>query len=234
MIQFYAPNLLENPVLGPDESHHCMKVVRKKVGDEILVTDGKGVRALCRIQEIHGREVRLEILSSEIVPKSWCGRIILAVAPTKNSDRMSWLVEKAVEIGVDDIIFLKCQNSERKTVNIDRLKRNAVSAMNQSLKTRLPELKGICRIEDLFGYKAEKFFGYCDSSSEKFSFAKEIEADQDILITIGPEGDFSRDEVVKMTENGFKAVTFGEERLRTETAALYGVTAVHVVSNLKD
>lgn len=233
MIQFYATDLRDSFTLGADETNHCLRVLRKKAGDIIWVTDGKGFRYECRIAGIGKRDLKLDILSEEFIPKSWNNRIILAVAPTKNADRMAWLVEKATEIGVDEIRFIGCRHNERKEVNIDRLNRNAVSAMTQSLKTRKPEIIGIKPLESIIGLKGEKYFGYCSPEIPKTEFVNEYKSGTDIVIAIGPEGDFSKAEVESLIEAGFRATTFGNERLRTETAALYGLTAVHVLNNKK-
>lgn len=232
MIQFYAPDILISGSLGLEESAHCMRVLRKRVGDIISVTDGRGNRFECRIAAGDAKRVELDIISQTEVPKSWQGNITLAVAPTKNADRMAWLVEKATEIGVDRIIFIKCSNSERKAVNIERLRRNAISAMDQSLKTRLPAIEGIVPIKEIVSLTGSRYFGYCDDSTPRLEFVKEYEAGKDVVILIGPEGDFSKEEVEMLTAGGFVAVTFGDERLRTETAALYGVTAIHVINNM--
>lgn len=234
MIQFYAPDLTETLTLGAEETAHCVKVLRKKPGDHIFVTDGRGKRFDCIISEINKKGVSLEILSSEEIPKNWDFRIVLAVAPTKNADRMAWLVEKATEIGVDEIRFIDCRFSERKQVNIERLRRNAVSAMNQSLKTRLPEIIEIKPLSSIHSLKGEKFFGYCSREMERLEFSKEYVGCRDVVIAIGPEGDFSAEEVEKLIEVDFKAVTFGNERLRTETAALFAVAATHIINELKN
>lgn len=232
MIQFYAPDIENTHSLSVEESLHCVRVLRKRSGDVIHVTDGRGTRYECRILEADTRDVKLEIVSRTEVAKNWDCRIILAVAPTKNADRMAWLVEKATEIGVDGIRFVSCRHSERKNVNTDRLRRNAISAMNQSLKARLPEIREVT-FRDLIETDAEgRFFGYCDEKTERVEFVNEYVPGSDVVIAIGPEGDFSEEEVGSLREAGFKAVTLGKERLRTETAALYSVTAVHVINNM--
>ena len=234
MIQFYAPELSESLFLSPEESHHCVKVLRKRTGDIIYVTDGKGTRGECRIIIADTRGVKLELLSKTVVPKNWKNEISLAVAPTKNADRMAWLVEKATEIGLDRILFINCRNSERKNLNVERLRRNALSAMNQSLKAYLPKVEEMVRLEDILTMEGEKYFGYCDSEINRKEFVKTYESHRDVLIAIGPEGDFSKEEVMLMKDAGFTAVTFGAERLRTETAALYSVAAVHVIDDLNN
>lgn len=232
MIQFYASELTETLTLGPEESSHCVRVLRKKEGDIIYVTDGHGFRYRCRLIKADPRKVSVEVLDREEVKKGWNNKITLIIAPTKNADRMAWLVEKATEIGVDQICFAHCRNSERKTVNVERLRRNAISAMNQSLKTRLPEINEMDSLLSLLYKDGEKYFGYCDSATERKSFAKEYAPNSDVTVAIGPEGDFSPEEVAAMRDASFLAVTFGDERLRTETAALYAVTAIHVINNL--
>lgn len=232
MIQFYAPSIVQNPVLGAEEALHCVRVLRKRSGDIIYATDGKGKRYECRINEASTREVKLEILAEETVQKGWNYRLCLAVAPTKNADRMAWLVEKATEIGVDEIIFIRCRYSERKEVNIERLRRNAISAMNQSLKTLLPEINGVEDLKSILNREGEKFFGYCSPEIPKVDFVKEYSPGNNVIIAIGPEGDFSSEEVENLMQAGFMPVTFGSQRLRTETAALFGVTATHIVNDL--
>lgn len=233
MIQFYSPDIEKNPSLSAEEAQHCVKVLRKKEGDTIYVTDGKGKRFECEITSVSRSEVKLHIVSESEIAKSWNYRLAIAVAPTKNADRMAWLMEKCVEIGVDKIIFIKCGRSERKVVNIERLRRNAVSAMNQSLKTRLPEIEDILPLENILTFEGLKYFGYCDNDEDKKEFVKDYKPGHDVLIAIGPEGDFTTEEVERLKKGGFKDVTFGDERLRTETAALYGVCAVHVINDMK-
>lgn len=231
MIQFYAPDIRDSHALGQEESSHCVRVLRKKAGDRISVTDGKGLRYECRIIKADPRRVELEVEGETSIPKSWPNTITLAVAPTKNADRMAWLVEKATEIGVDRICFIGCRFSERKNVNVERLRRNAVSAMNQSLKARLPEINDMTHLKSILNMDGEKFFGYCDSDSERSVFVEEYNPKTDVVVAIGPEGDFSPEEVTALKEAGFRPVTFGDERLRTETAALYAVTAIHVIND---
>lgn len=232
MIQFYAPDLRNSMCLTPEESAHCAKVLRKKSGDIIFVTDGKGFRFECEITKADAKKVEVIILNEVFIKKSWKGLVTIAVAPTKNADRMSWLVEKATELGVDKIIFISCRNSERKNVNIERLRKNAISAMNQSLKTFLPELEGITKLDQILDIPGYKFFGYCLPNSERSIFAKDYLPSSDVVVAIGPEGDFSEDEVKILIQCGYKPVTFGDERLRTETAALYAIASIHVVDSL--
>lgn len=232
MIQFYAPDIRENLQLSPEESVHCIRVLRKKAGDEIWITDGCGLRYRCVITVADPRGVRIEILSATEIDKSWDFNLTIAVAPTKNADRMAWLVEKCTEVGVDRIIFMECRHSERKNINVSRLRRNAISAMNQSLKTRLPEIPDLQPFDRILELEGEKYFGYCDFTTERVDYAMALVSNRapgNIIVAIGPEGDFSPEEVNAMKEAGFLAVTFGDERLRTETAAFYSATAAHIL-----
>lgn len=231
MIQFYSPDIDTSLRLGPEESQHCVRVLRQRAGDIIFVTNGKGRRYECRILEATTKGVRVEILTSTDHGRNWNHDIVLAIAPTKNVDRISWLVEKAVEIGVDKIIFLKCEHNERKCVNLERMRRIAISAMNQSLKTILPQIVDLTSIEDLTTSKGweQAFFGYCDIKEKRQRFVESFNPEKSVLICIGPEGDFSASEVQTMKNGGFIPVTFGDERLRTETAGIYGLSGVHIL-----
>lgn len=235
MIQFYNKDIASTKTLLPEESHHCVKVLRHKIGDHIFVVDGNGSRYECEIIDDNRKGVRLEIVNVANNTKSWSGRIILAVAPTKNNDRMDWLVEKVVECGVDAIVPIECHNSERHVLKLDRLERIAVSAMKQSLKTILPELypmMGFAEMAKLFDDIEAKYIGYCDNWLERKRFVDVYKPNADVVIAIGPEGDFSQAEIDTAVAAGFEAVTFGDERLRTETAALYGVVAAHTLNDL--
>ena len=238
MIQFYAPDILTTSTLPESDSAHCCRVLWRKEGDEVYVVDGKGKRFRCVIVEAHPKHTMLEIQEEEELPSHWGFRLTLAVAPTKNADRMEWLLEKIVEIGVDRVVLLKCARSERKVMKPERLEKVMVSAMKQSLKGILPELSPMVSIKDFINEQRDsgafRCFGYCSEVYPRKGFAKSCPPGKDVVIMIGPEGDFSPEEVEMAVEAGFLPVTFGESRLRTETAALYGVTASHVVNSLKD
>ena len=143
MTRFYAPDIKQTLTLPEGESGHCCRVLRLSEGDDVEAVDGKGTLHRCRIIDAHPRRTGIEIIESIVEPRHWNPRITLALAPTKNMDRMEWLVEKAVEIGVDRIVFLDCEHSERRVVKPERIERIMVSAMKQSLKSRMPELTGM-------------------------------------------------------------------------------------------
>lgn len=235
MIQFYSPQIETDPFLPEEESGHCCRVLRMNVGDTIRVTDGRGGLYSCRIKDANPKHTGLEILESRKEP-SRNYSLTLAVAPTKNADRMEWMVEKAVEIGVDRIVLLKCDRSERKNLRTDRIRKIMISAMNQSLELHLPLLDELTSIKDFVNERSlgsQKFFGYCSEDFSRKELVKECKAGEDVIVMIGPEGDFSPSEVSMAVENGFIPVTFGEKRLRTETAGVFAVCAVNIINQLQ-
>ena len=236
MIEFYAPDIESTGLLPESDSAHCCRVLRMKEGDEVAVVDGKGHRFRCRIVEAHPKHTALDIVEKMDAPNHWGASITLAVAPTKLADRMEWMLEKAVEIGIDRVVLLKCRHSERKVMKKDRLEKVMISAMKQSLKGVLPIIEEMTDFKDFVktcnGNGSQLFFGYCDAAYPRREFVKECKPDKPVVIMIGPEGDFSPEEVELAVANGFIPVTFGNSRLRTETAALYGVTAVHIINQM--
>ncbi len=234
MIRFYAPDVDESGMLPESESAHCCRVLRMKEGDTLYCVDGRGGEYECTLTLANPRGAGVEIVSRRREERCWRPRITLAVAPTKNADRMEWLVEKSVEMGVDRIVLLECVHSERRNYKTDRLVKIAVSAMKQSLKATLPEIVGMVRFKDFLASVGEgcRFMGYCDREFPRLEFVREYDGKQDVTVLIGPEGDFSPEEVASAVASGFVPVTFGNTRLRTETAALYALAAVHVLDNL--
>lgn len=234
MILFYAPDIESDPYLPEGESGHCCRVLRMNVGDEIHVTDGKGHKFLCVIEDNNSKHTKVKILNKESVSGPTYS-LTLAVAPTKSADRMEWLVEKAVEIGVDRIALLRCDRSERKEMKAERLQKVMIAAMKQSLAYRLPELIETTKFKDFIkspNPNVGKFFGYCSDEYPRKEFAQEYKAGENVVIMIGPEGDFSDNEVKEAVQCGFVPVTFGEKRLRTETAGIYAICAVKTINSL--
>lgn len=235
MIQFYAPGLPDDLNMPEGEASHCLRVLRMGVGDEVTCVDGRGTRYNCRIADSTSKRCTLEIISSEDAPRTWKTDIVVAVAPTKHLDRMEWLVEKLVEIGIDRIIPLLCDRSERREIKTERLEKIAVSAMKQSLKATMPDIVPMTRMRDLINqYGPEsgfnRFIAYCDRTIPRLLFTHEYRPGEPTLIVIGPEGDFSIPEINAALDAGFIPVSLGDERLRTETAALYGVMAAHAIN----
>lgn len=234
MIQFYSPDIEANGELPEEEAGHAVRVLRMQEGDELVSTDGRGNRFRSRITSASKRGVSLEILEKEFLGNHWHSPIEICVAPTKNADRIEWFLEKAVEIGVDKITLINTAHSERRKINTARLEKIIVSAMKQSLKTVLPQLEGPVKIEEVISRKFEgdSFVGYCADDVEKASLACRCRPQTPTRILIGPEGDFSPEEIKALMEAGFVPVTFGESRLRTETAALFALQTVHIVNQL--
>ena len=235
MIQFFAPDIETTLTLPESDSQHCVKVLRKQPGDLIEVIDGKGTRFTCRLMEAHQKRARIEILDQTPVPPFWNGKITIAVAPTKHLDRMEWLVEKLTETGFDTLIPLQCRWSERKEIKTERLEKIAVSAMKQSLKGILPEIASMTPFRKFIESCRDipqKFIAHCDRETERHLLSTEYRPGTDTVIAIGPEGDFSPEEAAMALDAGFRPVSLGEARLRTETAALLACHTLHVVQEL--
>lgn len=234
MIQFYAPDIAETLSLPEDEAKHCLRVLRHKCGDEIEVIDGKGYRYQCRIVNDNPRKMEVEIIETVREDPAWDTFITIAVAPTKNMDRMEWLVEKLTEIGVNRFVPLLCRHSERKELKINRLQRIAVSAMKQSLKATLPEIMPMTPFADFISNddSEAKFIAYCDPTIPRKLLAKEYSGAKSVTILIGPEGDFDIEEIKSALAKGMVPVTLGDNRLRTETAALTACDTIHILNQL--
>ena len=175
MIQFYAPDIANNPILQESDSQHCVRVLRMKEGDNLEVVDGKGVRYLCRLIDAHSKHAHVEIIRKEELQLPWKNRITVAVAPTKHLDRMEWMVEKLTEIGVNRIVPLLCRYSERKELKVERLEKIAVSAMKQSLKATLPIISPMTPIKEFIksDESMQKFIAYCDPTIERQLLSKQ-------------------------------------------------------------
>lgn len=228
---FYQPEINKGLLqLDPEESRHCVKVLRKREGDKITVVDGDGNFYEVAIVDADPRKCTFTVLSVHKEEKRPFS-IHIGIAPTKNADRIEWFVEKAVELGVDEVTFLQCEHSERVKINLERLLKKAVSAMKQSVKASLPQLNEIMPFEE-FAQKAgaQKFIAYVDQDNP--NHLKDMAAPKmDCLVMIGPEGDFSAKEVEMARSAGWIAVSLGKSRLRTETA---GLAACHILNLLNE
>ena len=234
MHRFYCPDIADTLTLGEEDSKHCVKVLRMGEGDTIEVVDGNGNLYTCRITMAHPKRCAIEVQDKQTQEPHWGHRIVLAIAPTKNLDRIEWLVEKCVEMGVDRIIPLRCHNSERTVLKTERLKKIMVSAMKQSLKATLPSLDEMTSIMDVIAedFDGTRCIAYCDAMlprEQRRTLPSVYRPGADVMVLIGPEGDFSPEEVQAATAAGFIPVTLGESRLRTETAGLMAVAAVHAM-----
>lgn len=233
MALFFAPQIAEAPFLNEEESLHCIKVLRLSQGDTIQVIDGIGTLYDARIVVPSPKRVEVEILAAHPGFGDHPYELHMAVAPTKNIDRFEWFVEKAVEIGVDSITPLLCRYSERKVVKLERLEKIAVSAAKQSLKGKVPVIHPLTPIDQFLSEvpEGQRFIAHCHEDGERLLLSKQIQPGSVCSVLIGPEGDFSEEEVAKAIKNGFVPVSLGNSRLRTETAA---VVATHTVAVLNE
>ena len=232
---FYCPDITTTHELTEEESGHAVRVLRLAEGAEISIIDGAGTFHRALITRAHPKRCGVEILESRVEAKVWPVWIHVAVAPTKNLDRIEWFVEKATEIGIDAITLLKCRFSERKEVKTERLQKILVSATKQSLKATLPRLEGMTEFRRLVEqpFDGQKFIAHCYRDAERKLLAREYRPGSNILVLIGPEGDFSEEEVALALEHGFIPVSLGDSRLRTETAALVACHTPHVVNQMQ-
>ena len=223
MYLFYCPDIETRQTLSEEESAHCVRVLRYTAVDEILITDGKGTTYTARITNPHPKHCDFEILARERQEPHHAFHLHIAVAPTKNIERLEWAVEKCVEIGVDEIKPLLCRFSERKQLRTDRLEKIILSAAKQSLTPYLPVLHELTPYDTFIREQAEKkhqkFIAHC-YKEDKRVLRDEIEQGRDVLVLIGPEGDFSEREIEDALRAGFIPVSLGNNRLRTETAAV--------------
>jgi 16S rRNA (uracil1498-N3)-methyltransferase len=230
---FYQPELDQthsNCIFPAAESLHLSKVLRKKTGDVVHVTNGKGTFFDIRLTHVHAKQTVGEIIGTRVeAPDSF--HLHMAVAPTKSMDRFEWFLEKATEIGIHEITPIICENSERTMVKTERLQKILQAAMKQSLRSYLPKLHEAVSLSSLLEnvQATHRFIAYCGDADKK-SFTDVVKPKTDILLLIGPEGDFSEKEIATVLQHDFQAVTFGEKRLRTETAALVGCHIANLVN----
>ena len=218
---FYAPDAATSNELPADEAMHALRVLRLQAGDEMMLMDGCGNFYRSEVTLAHTRHCFYNICETLPQERQWKGHLHLAIAPTKMMERMEWMVEKAVEVGVDEISFLNCQFSERRLVKIPRIDKIAVSAMKQSRKAWLPQLNDMTDFADFIAMprSGQKFICHCHSDNLPL-LKDQLSHEGDALVMIGPEGDFSPAEVAAAEAAGFMSVSLGTSRLRTETAAI--------------
>ncbi|MDB5263425.1 MAG: rRNA methyltransferase [Adhaeribacter sp.] len=232
---FYISSLqTETVILPEEESKHAIKVLRLTKGDAVNLVDGKGGFYQAIIQEDNPKKCVLQVTETYLQFGYRPYRIHIAVAPTKNIDRMEWFVEKATEIGIDRISFLLCERSERKQVNHDRLEKVLVSAMKQSVKAYKPELSNIISFKDFIGELAPGGNYIAHLEEHDRTPLHRVPVAESFCVLIGPEGDFSPQEIKLAYEKGVQPVTLGTSRLRTETAALVACHTLNLLHDLKN
>ncbi len=233
MYLFYTPQIVgtadeigKTYSLDEEESGHCVRVLRYTRGDEILLTNGKGITYTAVITNPHPKHCEFEVRTAEKQSKHHSNYIHIAIAPTKNVERIEWFVEKCTEIGVDEITPLLCRFSERKQLRIDRLQKIILSAAKQSLTPYLPKLNEMTDCTEFIrGTEEEtRFIAHC-YKEDKRDLRNEIKPGKSVVVMIGPEGDFSVQEIAEALQHHFVPVSLGESRLRTETA---GIVACHI------
>lgn len=228
MYLFYTPDIDIHPELPEEEAAHCLRVLRLSQGDKITLTDGKGYFYEAQISVASAKRCSVSILNKTFQPLYWRGHLHLAMAPTKNMDRTEWFAEKATEIGIDEISFLNCRFSERKVLKVERIEKIVVSAVKQSLKARKPQINEMISFDKFVrqDFPGDKFIAHC-YAGEKPLLKDVLSNEKDTLVLVGPEGDFSPEEVELALSCGFRSVSLGMSRLRTETAAL---VAAHLMN----
>lgn len=223
---FYAPEITRAPFLPKEESLHCVRVLRKGVGDTVQIIDGRGTLydAIITVSSPQQTEVHITAVHEHFAERPY--QLHIAIAPTKNMERMEWFVEKAVEIGIDYITPIVSRYSERMYLKTERLQKIAVAAAKQSLKADLPQIAPITPFAEFVMTHRAGFIAHCHNS-EREPLWKLCPQHAPVTVLIGPEGDFSDDEVALSIQCGYRSVSLGQSRLRTETA---GIVACHTVA----
>ena len=231
---FYTPDISgDHYVLSPEESKHCVRVLRMQAGEPVVLVDGRGNWYDGEIEDVAARGCGVCILRKTEEYGRRPFRLHLAVAPTKNIDRVEWMLEKCTEMGIDAITMLNTEHSERKVVKEERLEKVLVAAMKQSLKAYLPELQSMVDFKKFVSSctETQKFIAHCHEG-EKLRLDEAYLPGSDVVILIGPEGDFSAEEVAYAAQFGFKAITLGTSRLRTETAGLVACHSIDFLNHI--
>lgn len=224
MFLFYSTDVMDDTLMIKGDDHlHCSIVLRKKAGDIIYVTDGKGNTYTSKIISISKTQTECSIEDSKYqIPLS--PAISIAISPTKNAARLEWFLEKSTEIGISSIYLVQTQRTEKKTVNLQRLEKVLISAMKQSLNTHLPTLQ-VSKFKDFMKMELEKYndmyIAHCENPDLKLKHL--YNSNKSSILLIGPEGDFTKEEIANALSNGYQGVSLGDMRLRTETAGLTGL-----------
>ena len=233
---FYAADFTAPEyTLSEEESRHAVKVLRMSEGDALHITDGRGSLYRCEVVSAHHKHCLVRVVEHQAEFEKLPYSLTMAVAPTKNIDRYEWFLEKATEIGVAEFVPLVSDHSERRTIKHEREEKVITSAVKQSLKAYHPYLAEITPFAEVVAreFCGRKFIAHCgDAVKEKKYLASTLQKGEDALILIGPEGDFSPEEVALAVKNGFEEITLGTQRFRTETAAVVAVDMVSIVNNL--
>lgn len=235
---FYVPNAGQENEMPTEEALHALRVLRIKSGDEINLMDGVGNFYRAEVTLAATKRCLYEVKEVLPQPPAWHGHVHLAIAPTKVMDRIEWMAEKATEIGFDELSFLNCKFSERKTMRTVRLDKIVISAVKQSHKAWKPIVNQMVSFKEFIAQprKGRKFICHCYEEFEKVDLMTELQKpydeDADVTVLVGPEGDFSVDEVKLAIANGYESASLGTSRLRTETAGLMSVAMANLTRRI--
>lgn len=229
---FFVPDAAHQQELPQEEAMHAMRVLRLKGGDELFLMDGEGCFYRAQVTIAATRNCYYEILETLPQEPQWHGHLHLAIAPTKMLDRIEWMLEKATEVGIDEVSFLNCAFSERKLLKLPRLEKIVVSAVKQSRKAWKPELHEMMNFKIFIAAHMEgpRYIAHCYDEIPRVNLFDQLsqQNSDDALVLVGPEGDFSIEEVRQAVDAGFVSVDLGRSRLRTETAGLAAVMMMHL------
>lgn len=232
---FYLPDAQIGTVSFPeDESKHIVRVLRMREGDGFCVTDGKGNMYDAELIDAHPKRATVNLSNQRRGYDVRDFRVSIAVAPTKLNERTEWFLEKATEIGIDEVKLFSSYHSERRTVNLERFKKIVVSAMKQSVKSKMPQLDEMVSFDKLVrqDFAGQKFIAWIDEDVNE-QLCDLYKKGENALVLIGPEGDFSKEEVALAKDNGFIPVSLGDARLRTETAAVVACHTIQLINQMK-
>lgn len=230
---FYSPDILTSSQLPEIESHHCVKVLRMRNGDLLTITDGKGHIYECTLLDAHPKHSVVSIINKIDFSRPRNFKLHIAFAPTKQMDRNEWFVEKATEIGIDRLSPIISNYSERKEIKHERLAKTAISAMKQSQQPYLPHIDETASFNEFIKlpFEGNKYIAHC-YETPKMPLTQIYKKGENALILIGPEGDFSEEEIESAINSGFKPISLGNTRLRTETASLIATHTIHVINSI--
>ena len=233
---FYAPEIsLPRYTLPEEESKHCVRVLRMSIGDELFLTDGRGSMYRCKVVNDNIKRCEVEVVEHLEEYGRLPYSLSMAVAPTKNIDRFEWFLEKATEVGISEVWPIECEHSERRQIKEDREEKVITAAVKQSLKAYHPTLHPLTPLKKLLAmpFDGQKYIAHCNSElGEREYLGSIVKKGENMLILIGPEGDFSPEEIKFALQNGFKPISLGNQRLRTETAAVVATVITSTINAL--
>ena len=236
-MELFYSNLIERDtiILDSCESKHCIKVLRKSIGDLVNVVDGKGTLYKGSIVSFNNKQCQIQIKEKikEYGKRDYY--IHIAISVLKNHNRLEWFIEKSVELGIDEISFIYCQRTLKKTIKLNRIYKTAIVAMKQTLKAKIPKINNVLKLEDFLKncFSENRYICHLEKNNQEdlFHFKKEIKNKRNSCVLIGPEGDFTLDEISFSEKCKFQPVTLGRSRLRSETAGIVACHLLNIINN---